>query len=69
MTAALWILASVFIIGGLTAFVAGATGASWFFSAAGSRAFTGRRHQAAARVLYSIAGLLMIAAGWSLLPL
>ncbi|MBD5345777.1 MAG: hypothetical protein HDR92_01435 [Bacteroides sp.] len=69
MTAALWILASVFILGGITAFIAGITGARWFFSAAGSRAFTGRRHNAAARVIYTIAGLLMIAAGLNLLPI
>lgn len=69
MTAACWILGAVFILGGLTATAAGLTGGSWFFSAASAHTFTGRRHLRAARALYAIAGLLMIAAGWSLLPL
>lgn len=59
------ILALIFTTGGLTSLIAGLTGASWFFSAASSRTFTGRRLKAA-RILYSVAGTLMIAVGLSL---
>lgn len=61
MAAATIILASIFAAGGLTAFIAGVTGARWFFSSAGSRAFTGRRHRQTARILYALAGLAMMA--------
>lgn len=61
MAVATMILAAIFGVGGLTAFIAGVTGARWFFSSAGSRAFTGRRHRLTARILYSLAGLTMMA--------
>lgn len=62
MTVATYILAAIFGLCGVTALAAGVTGARWFFSASGSRAFTGRRHRLAARVLYAVAGALMILA-------
>lgn len=62
MRAATLILAAVFAIGGATALLAGVTGSRWFFSAAGSRAFTGCGHRIAARVVYSVAGALLILA-------
>ena len=62
MRAATLILAAVFAIGGATALLAGLTGGRWFFSAAGSRAFTGRSPRIAARVVFSVAGALLILA-------
>lgn len=62
MKVATIILAAIFAIGGVTAVTAAITGSRTFFSTAGSRAFTGRGHRRAARLLYGIAGALMIAA-------
>lgn len=62
MRAATLILAAIFAVGGATALLAGLTGGRWFFSAAGSRAFTGRGHRIAARVVYAVAGALLILA-------
>lgn len=69
MTVATLILAAIFLGGGIISAVAALTGARWFFSAAGASAFTGRRHRAAARVLYGIGGILMVAAAIHLLGL
>ncbi|MDE6545904.1 MAG: hypothetical protein K2L63_07375 [Paramuribaculum sp.] len=66
MRAATLILAAIFAVGGATSLIAGLTGARWFFSAAASRTFTGRRHRIAARVVYSVAGVLLILAALQL---
>lgn len=66
MEAATLILALTFIAAGSTALIAAVTDARWFFSARGAHAFTGRRRHAASRIIYGVAGALMIAAGVSL---
>jgi hypothetical protein len=67
MEAATLILALTFIGAGATALIAAVTDARWFFSARGAHAFTGRRRHAASRLIYGVAGTLMIAAGLSLI--
>lgn len=62
MRIATLILAAIFALCGLTALIAAITGSRRFFATAGSRAFTGRRHLRAARILYGTAGTLMLAA-------
>ncbi|MDO4771316.1 immunity 17 family protein [Porphyromonas sp.] len=57
------VLVVMFIIPGVIAFVAGATGSKWFFSSQGTRYFRGTFGMVGARIFYVILGLLLIGCG------
>lgn len=56
MTAARWIVAAMFAIGGATAIIAAVTDARWFFGSPSQRALTGKIPRLAARIIYGALG-------------